>query len=143
MEVLYPPPGLARNTADDKALVIRVEGQGRRVLLTSDSGFSTETWLVENEPDLRADVWIKGHHGKDISGTPDFLSRVAPQVVIVSALKYGDLPELLDPWARELESQGIAVFRQDRCGAVSVKIRGGKLECGGFLSGQHFRSRAE
>jgi competence protein ComEC len=143
VRVLYPAAGMARSTSDDKALVLRIEYEGLRILLMSDSGFSTETWLIANEPDLRADVLIKGHHAKDISGTPEFVSRVAPHAVIVSALKYGELPETLDPWAKDLEDRGIAVFRQDRCGSVSVKIRNHALEATGFVSGQRFRSRAE
>lgn len=143
VRILYPVPGMARATADDKALVIRIECEGLRLLLMSDSGFATETWLLDNESDLRADVLIKGHHAKDISGTPEFLSRVAPQVAIVSALKYGVMPETLDPWTQELEARGISVFRQDRCGAVSLKIREREVELRGFLSGQRFRKRAE
>lgn len=143
VRVLYPPAGLAQSTSDDKALVIRVECEGRRILLMSDSGFPTETWLIENEPDLRADVLIKGHHSKDISGTPEFLSRVSPRAVIVSAMPFGELPEALDPWTKELERRGISVFRQDQCGAVSVKIRDCALELHGFLTSQRFRSRAE
>jgi competence protein ComEC len=143
VRVLYPAAGMTRSTSDDKALVIRIECEGQRILLMSDSGFSTESWLIENEPDLRADVLIKGHHSKDLSGTPEFLSRVAPQAVIVSALKYGELPETLDPWTKELEDRGIAVFRQDRCGAVNVKIRDLALEVSGFVNAQRFRSRAE
>jgi beta-lactamase superfamily II metal-dependent hydrolase len=143
VRVLFPPVGLSRGNADDKALVLRIECEGTRVLLMSDSGFSTEMWLVENEPDLRADVVVKGHHSKDISGTPEFLSRVAPQAVIVSTLRYGELPEALDQWTHEVEERGIAVFRQDRCGAVKISIRDRGLEVGGFMNDQRFRSRAE
>jgi competence protein ComEC len=143
IHVLYPAKGMARSTSDDKALVLRVECGGVRILLMSDSGFSTETWLIENEPDLRADVLIKGHHAKDISGMPEFLSRVSPNAAIVSALSYGESPQALDPWAKDMENRGIAVFRQDRCGAVSLKIRDRALELRGFLNGQRFRSRAE
>jgi competence protein ComEC len=143
VRILYPAVGMARSTSDDKALVIRIECEGQRILLTSDSGFSTETWLIANEPDLRADVLIKGHHAKDISGTPEFLWRVAPRAVIVSALRYGELPEVLDPWAKDLEGRGVAVFRQDQCGAVNVTIRDHALEVLGFVNRQRFRSRAE
>jgi ComEC/Rec2-related protein len=143
VRVLYPATGMARGTSDDKALVVRVECNGLRILLMSDGGFSTENWLLENEPDLRAEVLIKGHHSKDLSGTPEFLAHVAPQAVIVSALRYGELPETLDPWSRELELRGIAVFRQDRCGAVTVRIRDRALEADGFVNAQRFRSRAE
>jgi ComEC/Rec2-related protein len=143
VRILYPAAGMARSTSDDKALVICIECEGRRILLTSDSGFSTETWLIANEPDLRADVLIKGHHAKDVSGTPEFLSRVAPSAVIVSALRYGELPETLDPWAKDLEGRGVAVFRQDQCGSVSVTMRDRNLEVRGFVNGQRFLKRAE
>jgi len=143
VRILYPEAGLSRTVSDDKALVIRVECNGFRVLLMSDSGFSTETWLIENDPDLRADVLVKGHHSKDISGTPEFMRRVAPEAVVVSALKYGETPESLDLWAHEMGDRGIAVFRQDHCGAVSMKLRDRALELRGFLNGQRFRKRAE
>jgi hypothetical protein len=83
--VLYPPAGLARATADDKALVVQLETAGVRVLFLSDSGFATEQWLLENEPDLRSDIVITGQHARDLSGTLDFLARVHPRAVVCSA----------------------------------------------------------
>jgi len=143
VRVLYPAAGMSRRLSDDKALVLRFECEDRRILCMSDSGFATETWLIENEPDLEADVLIKGHHSKDLSGTSEFLSRVAPKVVVVSALRYGELPQSLDPWTDDLISRGISVFRQDKCGAVNVKIRDRELVVAGHLIDQRFRSRAE
>jgi beta-lactamase superfamily II metal-dependent hydrolase len=91
---------------------------------------------------LRSDIVIKGQHAKDISGTLDFLARVQPQAVICSALGYGELPAKLDPWEQNVEQRGIAVFRQDRCGAVQIDIRDHGFELRGFVNGQTFRSRA-
>jgi ComEC/Rec2-related protein len=136
VRVLYPAAGMVRSVADDKALVLCVECDGIRALLTSDSGFTTEMWLLEHEPDLRADLLIKGHHAKDISGLPQFVARVHPQAVIVGQQRFGVLPETLDPWVSELEATGVSVFRQDQCGAVSVRIRDGSFELRGFLNGQ-------
>ena len=79
LRVLFPPAGLKRSAADDKALVLQLESAGTRVLFMSDSGFNTEQWLLENEPDLRSDILVKGHHAKDLSGTLEFLARVQPQ----------------------------------------------------------------
>jgi len=142
LRVLYPPSGLRRTVADDKALVVQLETAGQRVLFMSDSGFVTEQWLLENEPGLRSEILIKGQHAKDLSGTPDFLARVQPQAVICSGLAFGEPREKLDPWARDAASRGIAVFRQDRTGAVQVEIRDDGFALRGYVNGQTFRSRA-
>ncbi len=142
LRVLHPPAGMLRAVADDKALVVKLESAGGSVLFMSDSGFTTEQWLMENEPDLRSDVLVKGWHSKDLSGTPDFLARVQPQAVICSALEFGDAGTALDAWARDLGARGIAVFRQDRCGAVCVEIRNDDFALRAVGDGQTFRSRA-
>jgi ComEC/Rec2-related protein len=142
VSVLYPPANLRRAVADDQALVLAVECEGRRVLLMSDAGFVTERWLLESGANLRADLVVKGHHRDDLSGTLDFLTASGPQALVASALGYGETADALDPWASEVEALGIRVFRQDRCGAVSIRIRNGEIEARGFLGDQSFRSRA-
>ena len=142
LRVLHPPAGLQRTTADDKAIVLMLESHGARALFTSDSGLMTEQWLLANEPDLRADVLVKGWHVKDLSGTPDFLTRVAPQIVVCSALEFSEPKQKLDPWSRDTAARGIHVFRQDQCGAVTVRIFPDRFEVRGFANGQTFRSRA-
>ena len=141
LRVLYPPAGLQRATADDKALVVQLETAGTRVLFMSDSGFATEQWLLENEPDLRSDIVVKGQHAKDLSGTLEFLARVRPQAVVCGAPGYGQLQETLDAWERSAASQGIAVFRQDRVGAVHLEIREAGFEIRARISGQTFAKK--
>lgn len=142
VRVLFPPRGWKHDHADEKALVLRVECEGRRVLLMSDAGFATEHWLLKNEPDLRADVLVKGHAERDFSGTADFLARVQPAAAVVTELGYGRLPAELDGWCASTAERDCAVFRQDECGAVNIAIRDGALELRGFVNGQIFRSRA-
>jgi ComEC/Rec2-related protein len=142
MRVLFPPTGLKRTSAADMALVLQLQCGGTRALFMSDSGFSTEQWLLDNEPDLKSDIVVKGQHSKDLSGTPEFLARVAPKVVVCGSLGYGEPVEKLDTWEKDTAAQGIAVFRQDRAGAVDVDIRDGGYEVRGFVNGQIFRSRA-
>jgi ComEC/Rec2-related protein len=142
LRVLFPPAGLRRTASDDMALVVQLEAGGKRVLFMSDSGLPTEQWLLENEPDLRSDLIVKGQHTKDFSGTVNFLTRVAPQAVICTGLGFGEPPAKLDPWEQAVRALGIEVFRQDRAGAVQVEIRPDGLEARGFVNGQTFRSRA-
>ena len=142
MRVLYPPAGLKRNAAGDMALVLQLQAGQTRALLMSASGFFTEEWLLENEPDLRSDILIKGQHSKDLSGTPNFLARVAPKMIVCGALGYGQPVSTLDAWAADATAQGITVFRQDKVGAVHIDIRDGSYEARAYLGGQTFRSRA-
>lgn len=143
LRVLFPPEGLKRSVADDKALVLQLDHAGTRVLFMSDSGFSTEQWLLENEPDLRSDLLVKGHHARDLSGTPDFLARVQPRAVVCGQLDATQGVESLDEWEQNAAARGIAVFRQDRTGAVRVELRsGGEFEVRAFVGGQILRSRA-
>ena len=141
--VLFPPPGIARTQADDKALVCRIEVAGQRVLLMSDAGFSTERWLIENEPDLRADVLVAGWHSRDISGTADFFASVKPRAVVCSRPPFGSPKERLAEWKRNVRAVGAEPFEQEHCGAVRIALREDDgLVVQAFLGGQIFRSRA-
>ena len=143
LSVLYPPHGVVRSVSDDKALVCRIETSGVRVLFVSDAGFFTEHWLVENEPDLRADVLVKGWHSKDFSGTSDFLAHVQPQAIVSSAMPFGSQTENAGEWERTASGSGAALFRQEKCGAVRIEIlRDGDFVVRAFVGDQVFRSRA-
>ncbi|MDD5351443.1 MAG: MBL fold metallo-hydrolase, partial [Chthoniobacteraceae bacterium] len=124
LRVLFPPPGYAANRADDKAMVLRLEAAGRAILLSSDAGFLTETWLLENaDPgELRCDVWIKQRHGGDLSGTPDFLAAARPALVVASGAAAPAEAERDAAWDAEAREQGIRVLRQDATGAVHIAV---------------------
>jgi ComEC/Rec2-related protein len=141
LRVLYPPAGLVRGVADDKAFVLQLEAGGTRVLFMSDSGFPTEQWLLENEPDLRSDIVIKGQHSKETSGSLDFLARVQPQAIIFSQPDFGDSAETLDAWMRDVQARGIALFPQHRAGAVRLEIRSDGFWIRGSMDGSHLERK--
>ncbi len=124
LQVLFPPPGYAANRADDKALVLRLDAAGRKVLLSSDAGFLTETWLLENAPpdELRCDIWIKQRHRGDLSGTPDFLAAAHPSVIVASSAAFPPEEQLDPAWAAAVEARGIRLLRQDATGAVRITL---------------------
>jgi beta-lactamase superfamily II metal-dependent hydrolase len=142
LRVLYPRPGQREAVADDQALVAVLECAGVRVLFLSDSGFVTEQVLRQSDPALRCDVLVKGWHSKDHSGTLDFVAGVRPQAVICSALGFGGDGAVLAEWSRAVTAQGIALFRQDECGAVRIEIRDGAFALDAVATGQTLRSRA-
>lgn len=121
--VLFPPANFDGKIADDQALVTQLVIADRwRVLLMSDSGETTERWLLANIPDLRADVLVKGQHHSRKSGTPEFLERVQPRALIASSIEFPESERIQDDWAEAVNARGIKLFRQDETGAVRVRF---------------------
>ena len=136
LRVLFPPPGYAASLADDKAFVLRLDAAGGRILLSSDAGFLTETWLLENASadELRCDVWIKQRHHSDLSGTPDFLAAARPSVIVAPSATTPPEADRDAAWAAEVRALGIRLLRQDATGAAHVTLdAGGKWTAEPFL----------
>lgn len=140
LEILFPPAGFPdQGPGDDECLVVMTHWRGFRILNTSDSGFRTETWLLENvEPAaLRADVLVKSQHSADHSGLPKFLRAVAPKAVIATNHHFPENEKISEAWRQLLEDRlGIALFDQAESGAVTMRIRDGRLELRGFVDGR-------
>ena len=108
---------------NERSLVLAVDYAGRRFLLTGDAGESTERVLLGRYgAALRADVLKVGHHGSRFSTTPEFLAAVAPDVALVPvrADPRRRLPD--DGVLERLRRGGVAVYRTDRAGAVTVAV---------------------
>ena len=58
-------------------------------LFPGDIGMSAERSLINLKYDLTADFLLAPHHGSSTSNSPEFLSAVAPDVVVVSAGRSG------------------------------------------------------
>lgn len=139
LHILFPPEGLRAGPADDKALVVRLDAGGRRILFTSDAGFPTERWLEENAPpqELRADILVKQIHAKDFSGTPEFLKAVGPALVVASSTAFPVQEKISEEWAAQVEALGIRLLRQDKAGAVRITLqRDGTWQAEPFLGGK-------
>jgi competence protein ComEC len=134
LEVLYPPAGLRVALADDKCLVLRWRTKFGSVLYTADSGFMAERWLLENRrSSLQSDVWVRGVHESDISGTDDFVNAVQPRLVVVSDSKRRFSSTNIDDWVRRWRDVGLRVWFQRECGAVEAFLEEGGLRCVGLL----------
>ncbi|HSU86266.1 MAG TPA: MBL fold metallo-hydrolase, partial [Chthoniobacterales bacterium] len=140
--VLYPPAGTREKAADDQTLVLQlVIDEKWRVLLVSDSGVFTESTLLALPKDkLQSDILIKGQHYSGVSGSPDFLHAVQPQLIIASSRDFPARERIPDDWARSVRDDGIRLFRQDETGAVNLKFFRDHWEAAAFLDQETFRS---
>lgn len=84
---------LADGCPNNASVVIRVQYQGRSVLLPGDLQKRGWGWLLQRDPDVSADVLKFPHHGgsylgddEDAEGPEltDVVARVSPEVVVIS-----------------------------------------------------------
>jgi competence protein ComEC len=127
VEILWPPAEANGRGRNDSSLVLRVEVEGTRILLTGDIGRAAERALLASGVDLGADVLKLPHHGSRGSGTRAFLEAVGPEVALLSAScsTRSRLPtsEVFD----RAERVGMSLWWTGRDGALWVQLRKGPV----------------
>jgi len=120
---VWPPAkasaGASRN---DRSLVLLVELEGVRTLLTGDVGAGVEEQLVSSGVDLEAEILKLGHHGSRGSSSPLFLEAVGADVALLSAPcpGRGGLPS--GEVVQRVRRAGQALWWTGRDGAVFVAL---------------------
>jgi len=141
LEVLYPPPDLATGIADDKGLVLRWTTPNWTVLFTADAGLPTERWLLANSlKRLHADVWLRGTHSREATGTDDFARAVGARLIVVAGSRADAHCDANRLWAQRQRHSGSVVWLQEECGAVEG-WGGAERYFRAFLTGDELRWR--
>jgi competence protein ComEC len=139
--ILFPPANLQCTRADDLALVLQLFVSGKpRVLLMSDSGETTEQFLLKNYSDLRCEVLIKGQHHSGVSATTAFLERVRPQAIVATSRDFPESERLQPEWIEGVRARGIKLFRQDETGAMQIRLYRDYWEATAYVPGETLRS---
>jgi len=105
----------------DRAALRIVMGESRVLSLPSGDPEFMNVLSKMTDEELHADVLILPLGGGEFFSTLGFIARVSPKAVItpVDPLKRNGVPSR--EWKQLLAGKGIALFRQDECGAVMVK----------------------
>ena len=123
IEVLHPPRGGVLGNDNANCVVLAVEYQGRRILLTGDLEGPGLKELLAEEP-IACDVLLVPHHGSTHSDPPGFADWSRPDWAIMSGGLGDRHPEVSDAYER----RGSHVLHTANTGAVHVGIAQGKLE---------------
>ncbi len=122
-------------TTDDEnsnSSVFLIEHGGVRTLITGDMGAEGEEEMIEyyrstgREDLLDVDILNVGHHGSKSSTSEALLDVTVPSLCVIQVGKnnYGHpSQEVLD----RIRDRGIAVFRNDECGAIGIRLSNGRI----------------
>ncbi|MBI2075211.1 MAG: MBL fold metallo-hydrolase [Candidatus Harrisonbacteria bacterium] len=126
IDVLSPSErNLASKELNDGCLVLRVQSDNVRALLTCDADANVERELAARD-DVRADILKVGHHGSRFSSDALFLSKVQPKVAVIEVGKNSYGHPTKDALTR-LATAGAQIFRTDKNGMVKIISDGGML----------------
>ena len=128
---------LAPNSAEysdtnDYSIVLMVEFEGVKLLLTGDAGKESEDEMLEfaqnNNFDLDCDILKVSHHGSRTANTEAFIKAVTPEYAIVMVEEensYG-LPD--EDVLERLENQGSVIYQTKDMGDIHLIINDGSFE---------------
>lgn len=120
LRVLNPQLPLA-GSQNDNALAMRLEWNGRTILLSGDLERAGEERLVRLGLPLNCDVLLLSRHGSNTSSTPDWLEASKAGAALVSCGRFNQLSLPSASVLRDLAARKIPLFRTDMDGALFVE----------------------
>ncbi|HEY2881435.1 MAG TPA: ComEC/Rec2 family competence protein [Pirellulales bacterium] len=126
IDVLHPPPEGVEGTDNANCVVLAVQYEGRRILLTGDLA-PPGMQLVMNEPPLVCDVLQAPHHGSSYS-LPDLFARFCKPKLVVICGNQTDGRVARTAY----QTNGALVVSNADYGAITVSIDAGRLDIQSF-----------
>lgn len=120
VDVLGPDECSSLGEPNDDSIVLRISLGGNSILFPGDAEVPAQQDMLDDQDLVQADVLKVPHHGGDTSD-PEFLEATGAAVAIVctGVNTYGHPhPEVLEV----LRGAGMAVYRTDRAGEVTVRF---------------------
>ncbi|SDY52634.1 competence protein ComEC [Bacillus sp. 166amftsu] len=123
--VVLSPEG-RENGDNDSSIVLWAKIGGLAWLFTGDLEEKGERRIVEQYPELRADILKVGHHGSKTSTSSSFLQLIQPRKAIVSAGEHNRYGHPHQQVLERLLEMDIEIWRTDKQGAISYVFEGEK-----------------
>jgi competence protein ComEC len=128
--------GMDRVPTNNDSLAFRLRLKDRKFLLTGDVERRVEEQMLAEEVALQSDLLKVAHHGSRSSTLPEFLNRINPLWAVISVAEHSPFGHPHPEVVERLKRRGIAVFRTDRHGAVTVTTDGRRLEVESYLENE-------
>lgn len=119
-------PDREYNNTNDSSIVVKITYGKTKFLFMGDASTKVEKNLIKSKIDLNAAVIKLGHHGSKTASSNDFLSKVNPQIAIISVgPDQNNLPD--EEVLNRLKELTIPFYRTDEYGTVVVSSNGNEI----------------
>ncbi len=108
-----------KQRSNDRSCVLRIGVGGQFILLTADIEQKTERELLQSVGEkLASHVLLAPHQGSRTSSSPEFVAKVAPQIVLVAAGYRNRFGHPKDDVLARYRDAGSRIYRTDLDGAL-------------------------
>ncbi|MBN2694302.1 helix-hairpin-helix domain-containing protein [bacterium] len=127
IRVLAPPQTLfsgTRSDANSNSVVFQLVVDDATFYFSGDSEAETEEFVTREHSDIRSDVLKIAHHGGRHSTTDDFLSRVNPQIAVISVAKKNVYGHPSKEVIEKLKDKNIPTYLTSESGTIVIDTDG-------------------
>lgn len=107
---------------NERSIVLFLKIHGTTILLPGDIESKTETAITKTNLLTQVDILKVAHHGSKTSSTIDFISKVVPEVALISVGHKNRFGHPSSDVISRLESVGSRVLRTDEQGEIVVHL---------------------
>ncbi|WP_235599965.1 DNA internalization-related competence protein ComEC/Rec2 [Alkalihalobacillus trypoxylicola] len=112
---------------NERSIVLYLYMERISLLFMGDLEEEGEQKVIENYPQLKADILKVGHHGSKTSTTIPFVSQIEPSLALISAGRNNRFGHPYPKVIETLEEHQVTIYRTDQDGAVEIKLKQGKI----------------
>ena len=112
------------NEPNANSIVVRLDYGDFSMLLMGDAEEQSEQRMLSKDVDLNAKILKVGHHGSKYATSAAFLSRVNPQVSIISDGEWNRYGHPAQAVLDRLKAANAKVYRTDLQGEISITTNG-------------------
>ena len=117
------------NEPNANSIILRLDYGDFSMLFAGDAELQTEQRLLGKDLDLKAKIIKVAHHGSKYATTQDFLTRVQPEVAIISDGAWNRYGHPAQVTLDRIKAAHAKVYRTDLQGEITIKTKG-KLDSG-------------
>ena len=117
------------NEPNANSIVLRLDYGDFSMLFTGDAELQTEQRLLSKDLELKAKIIKVAHHGSKYATTQDFLTRVHPEVAIISDGAWNRYGHPAQATLDRIKAANAKVYRTDLQGEITIRTKG-KLDSG-------------
>ena len=112
---------------NNNSLVLSITYKDIKALFTGDCERMVESYLVNSDKKLSADILKVAHHGSRDSSSSDFLEKVSPTVAVIQCGKDNSYGHPHKETLERLSRTNAQIFRTDESGTIILRTDGIKI----------------
>ena len=121
---ILAPNSKEYDSLNNYSIVIKLTYGKNSFIFTGDAESLSESEILKNNVDLKADVLKIGHHGSSTSTSEKFLNAVSPKYAVISVGKDNSYNHPTKTTMNRLKKLGIPVYRTDEQGTIECVSNG-------------------